>query len=263
MYNEAHQVVPTALAPSSASTSSPSETGTPPAATISGNASQDFVSSPFEGDFDYCRIGASEAAKSGDIWPGRPLIRPTVTFKNKKEDWKQECNKEYPNSSSHSPGLFTIQCACEHPKLIGVMIMDESESISTAISSLITRFSPLPHVVFYDNACNMAKSMSLRFQWMFHETALLCNRFHYGGHKCSSHFDPDAFRLADNIQKSGAEALNKQWKASRTHVRYLSPETIVTFLFLHMMFLNLRALLRDDGKSDDVSEKDFYAFELS
>lgn len=65
----------------------------------------------------------SEAANCGDLFPGRPLLHQRVVFKNSKtEGWREESAKEDRNSPSHSPGLFTVQCACEHPKLLGVSV---------------------------------------------------------------------------------------------------------------------------------------------
>lgn len=148
----------------------------------------------------------SEAAECGDLFPGRPLLRQRVFFKNsKKEGWREECAKDYRSSPFHSPGLLSAQCACEHPKLLGVSVMDESESISTAINSIAARFSPLPRIVYYDNACNLTKSVALRFRWMFSETTFVCDRFHYAGHKCPGLFDPDTHNRCDKIPKSGAE----------------------------------------------------------
>lgn len=104
-------------------------------------------------------VASSEAAIRGELFPGRPLIRPSIRFKNKKGEWREECAKDYRCSPTHSPGLFQVVCACEHPKLLGVTVMDRSESVSCAITNLFTRFHPLPKVVFYDNACNMTKSI--------------------------------------------------------------------------------------------------------
>lgn len=59
------------------------------------------------------------------------------------------------------------------------------------------------------------------------------------------------------MQTTGAEALNRAWKISRTHIRYLNAKNIVPFLYLRMLFLNLLAHMRDRGKVKDVNEKDY------
>lgn len=97
-------------------------------------------------------VANSEAALRGELFPGRALVRPRIRFKNQsgEETWK-ECSKDYRHHGIHTPGLFTLQCVCEKPKLNGVPVMEESESPSTALTNLITRFPNIPRVTFYDN----------------------------------------------------------------------------------------------------------------
>lgn len=134
--------------------------------------------------------------------------------------------------------------------------MDESESIATAITainSVSTRFSPLPSIVYYENAFNLVKSVALRFRWMFSDTTFVCDRLHYA-------FDPDTHPCCDNIPTSGAEAINKQWGTSRKHIRFLSADNIVPFLYVRMLFLNIRAHLRHKTKGVDVENQDVIQF---
>lgn len=144
-----------------------------------------------------CTLKGSEAAKSGEFYPGRPLVRKRVVFKSKAgEGWREECAKHHRYSHTHSPGLFTVQCACPHPKLLGVVVMDESESIYMAVKELFTRFDPPPRIVFYDNACNLALSVALRLSRIFEYCTFLCDRFHYTGYRCSGVFDPETQKIS-------------------------------------------------------------------
>lgn len=179
------------------------------------------------------------AAKTGEIITGRPLVRPRIGFKNAGADeWRDDFVKDYRFNPSQSPGLLTVVCSCEHSKLLGVSIMDEAESLSTAINALFTRFHLLSRIVFYENACNLAKSIGLRFRWMVQDTLFVSNRFHYTGHRCSSLFDPDVYERCDKVPTSGAESLNRQCKSSRTHIRCLSAENLAPFVSVRMFFLN-------------------------
>lgn len=108
--------------------------------------------------------------------------------------------------------------------------MDESESISTDINSIFTRFDPLSRIVYYNNACNIAHSTALRFPWMFDEALFVYDHFHYEGYKCSAEFDPDMHKMCDNMPTSGSEAINKQWRSSRKRIRFLSADNIVPFV---------------------------------
>lgn len=207
-------------------------------------------------------VSNSAAARSGELFPGRPLVRPRICFKNASsgEGWNTECSKSYRHRASHTPGLFAIMCVCNRPKILGVSVMAESESISTALSTLLTRFSILPDVTFYDNGCNFARSVRLRLPWVLNETTVLMDRFHYRSHRCCSLFDPDTFQFCDTLLTSGAEALNRRLAASRTHIRYLSGENLIPFLYVRTLFLNLRARLRQDSNKDDIEDSDIQLY---
>lgn len=147
-------------------------------------------------------ISKSEAGKTGDLFPRRGLVRPRITFAAARggSEKTDECSKDYRRAPSHSPGLFTVQCACQHPKLLRVTVMSANESLSTALTAVLSRFPKLPPLVFYDNACNIATSTNLRLAWVSEQTLFLCDRFHYRTHKCTSIFDPDVYRQCDTLR---------------------------------------------------------------
>ena len=100
----------------------------------------------------YCRYdllpfaeGTDLEYKTGLVYPGRGMHRPCISFKNMEFT---DCNKKYPVSKIHSPGLFTVQCICGHPKIIGFRVMTHAESISMAVSAVITHFKFPPRTVF-------------------------------------------------------------------------------------------------------------------
>ena len=114
----------------------------------------------------YCRYdlepigsGTEFEDKTGIVFIGRAMYRPCITFKNTE---LADCTKKYPVSKIHSPGIFTIQCVCAHPKIIGFRVMSHAESIFMAITSVITHFKYPPRTVFYDNACHFTSSQMLR-----------------------------------------------------------------------------------------------------
>ena len=210
-------------------------------------------------------MSRSVAARTGELFPGRPLVRPRVKFCNAlgTDEWSDECEKKYRHGASHSPGLFTLQCACSHPKLIGVSVMLRAESVATALNTLVSRFTTLPHVLFYDNACNLARSVGLRFPWISEKCTILCDRFHYRTHKCGPEFDPDSYTMCNSLLTSGAEALNRQWAASRNNIRYLSGDNLVPFLYARSVFINLRAHLRDRENVVDVEDENIIELALN
>ena len=105
-----------------------------------------------------------EASNTGQVFPGNLILRPYVSFglSFRKEN-VQSCRKRYRKSENYLLGIFTLQCECRHPKLIALSVMDECESVSTAMSVLLSRFKNLPQATYYDNGCNLAKSVLLRF----------------------------------------------------------------------------------------------------
>lgn len=57
-------------------------------------------------------VANSEPARTVELYPGRRLIRARMTFKNETGlEAHGVCQKDYRHSLSHSPGLFTVQCA--------------------------------------------------------------------------------------------------------------------------------------------------------
>lgn len=68
--------------------------------------------------------------KSLYVFPGRRRVRQDIEFD--KVD-RQECTENYFKGQSVTPAFLTVQCACSYPKLLGFVILKESESISAAI----------------------------------------------------------------------------------------------------------------------------------
>ncbi len=201
--------------------------------------------------------------KTGELFPGRPLCRPRIHFDNARshpDAQHDDCSKQYRNSQSHSPGLFTVQCVCSNPKLLGVSVMNSSESLSIATSTILSRFSALPRTIFYDNSCNLTKSLVLRFPWVLNESRIVCDRFHYKSHTCSSAYDPDSYPFLDWHQTSGAESLNSRWASSRSHIRFLNSDNLMPFLTSKAIFINLRAMMRQKQGITDTEDSNLVAF---
>lgn len=202
-----------------------------------------------------------EASRTGELFPGRPEVRPRVDFgRSSRFENKQTCRKNYKASSTFSPGLFTVQCVCSNPNLLGLSVMLECEGISTALSALLSRFKALPRVCYYDNAYNMAKSVVLRFPWVSDECIIVCDRFHYKGHICNSVWDPDSYASCRAQASSGAESINRLWSMSKTHLRFLDPQNLMPFLAIRAAFINVRSMIRQKNRTSDIKESAFRKF---
>jgi len=177
-----------------------------------------------------------------------------------REENARSCRKLYTKSETHSPGIFTVQCVCSHPKLIGISVMTECEGVSTALSTLLSRFRKLPRVCYYDNACNMSKSVILRCPWVNDKCTIVCDRFHYHGHTCNSVFDPSSYSSCADHATSGAEAMNHVWNFSKSHLRFLRADNMMPFLAARAVFVNIRAAIREFSGKADINAKQFRHF---
>lgn len=197
-----------------------------------------------------------EARMTGELFPGRNQVRPNLDFGNtSSSENSRSCHKIYITSKSYTPGIFTVQCVSRHPKLIGVSVMMKPEGTSTALSILLSRFRHLPRVCYYDNGCNMARSIVLRVPWVNNICRLLCDRFHYSGHTCNSICDPDSYLSSSNHATSGAESINQLWTFSKSHLRFLRPENLMPFLTARSIFLNVRSRVRENTGKTDINTK--------
>lgn len=205
-----------------------------------------------------------EALRTGEIFPGRVLIRPRLDFgRTKNAENDHECSKKYAASKRFTPGIFTVQCCCSYPKILGISVMDRCEGVSTALSVLLSRFKELPRVTYYDNACNMAKSIILRVPWLNDMTRIVCDRFHYSGHICNSVTDPGSYPSCDFHKTSNAEAVNHLWSHSKQFSRYLNAQNLMPFLYLRATFLNIRARYREVNATTDIEDVDIVNFSRS
>ena len=202
-----------------------------------------------------------EACRTGEIFPDRPEIRPRLDFfRSSRTENRRTCKKSYQASNTHALGLFTVQCVCKNPKLFGVSVMMECEGISTALSVLLSRFGRLPKNCYYDNACNMGRSIVLRVPWVNDEFNIVYDRFHYRGHLCNSVWDPDSYRSCSTHVSSGEESINRLWSLTKAHLQYVNPENLMPFSAIRCIFINVRSMLRERTRKQDISEDEFNRF---
>ncbi len=205
----------------------------------------------------------SDAKLTGELFPCHHEVRPRIDFgPSSRTENRKSCRKNYDSSDSHSPGIFTVLCTCRHPVLSGFSVMVQNEGTSTALSVLLNRFQALPRVTYYDNVCNMMRSVTLGTPWVAEKTTLVCDRFHYRHHKCNSVHEPDSYPSCRLHASSGAESVNNLFAFSRSHIRFLRESNLITFLAARSVFLNVRAkIMASKGKNGaDIDEIEFRLF---
>ncbi len=195
-----------------------------------------------------------EACETGELCPGSPFVRPNIDFgSTSNRENGRLCTKNYASAKSHTPGIFTVQCVCRHLKLLVVSVMTKTEGVSTALIVLLSRFEPLPKFAYYDNSCNMARSIVPRTLWINDECAVFWDRFHYAGHICNSIADPESYTECSLHATSGDESINQLWKFSKSHLHFLQPENLMLFLIARSVFLNVRCEVRRSTKKQDIT----------
>ena len=151
------------------------------------------------------------AEATGQLFPSNLIVRPFISFgPGSRKENSESCRQNLQASKSHSPGIFIVQCVCGCPKLISVSGVEECEVTSTALSILLFHFKRLPKVWYYDDSCNLVKSIVLHVPWINKDCIIVSGRFHYRGHNCSAVYDPDSYGITKKPSASGAESINQQ-----------------------------------------------------
>ena len=138
--------------------------------------------------------------------------------------------------------------------------MESTEGVSTAFSVLLSRFKHLPIIVYYDNACNASVSAAIRAPWIAEHTKFFVDRFHYKAHKCNSVHDSNCYPMCDKMHSSNAESLNRTWSTSKSHVRFLTPANLMSFVAIRAAFTNFKSFLRQFTGRHDVEDADLLKF---
>ena len=152
-------------------------------------------------------------------------------------------------------GIFTAKCVCSRTKLLDVSVLTKTEGVSTALSIHLLRFVNLPRVCYFDNCCNMARSIVLRVPLVNNICRLLSDRYHYTGHTCNSICDPESYLSSSERTTSRAESINQLCTFSKSHLRFLSPEKLIPSLTARFVFLNVRRCTREDTEKSDITAK--------
>jgi len=134
------------------------------------------------------------------------------------------CRHAYITSDGFMPGVENFLCPCV--LLVGFNFLDQAESPAHALATLVQRFPLLPHVVFFDAACQLARNAQRRLPWLLNTSRCHCfsDSLHNVGdqHKYSCVFDANKYpSLCRKHRLACAESrhsLNKAFKTQLTHL---------------------------------------------
>jgi len=92
--------------------------------------------------------GASSSTSATGVYtPGRDQCRAEPFDKGDKTSCGT-CEKGDNSSEKYSDGVLTLCCACTHPKILGIVVLDRKKSPQVLINALLTRFRRLPRYLF-------------------------------------------------------------------------------------------------------------------
>jgi hypothetical protein len=170
-----------------------------------------------------------DAAIIGELFTGRPLCRSGVELSEFDKD-DVCCAKQFASSKAHFHGLIIVVCVCRRPKVIGILVMPEADSVSMIASVLLKRLAILPDVFFYDAGCLLSNSLSLRFPSILSRTSFVLDSFQEEGHMCGPTYSARLGRQADGLCSSNTESLNAAFADSRDSIQYLGKHHFMPFL---------------------------------
>lgn len=147
---------------------------------------------------NYVHLGNKEISdssrdsyKSMYVFPGHVTHRPSIKTVGKV---KSECTNNYFNSRNNLTSFLSLQCPCDHPKIIGFTLLRQADSIAMGLSTIMGYLNIPPRTLWYDNACNLYDSGLLRTTFLLRSCYFIVDRFHYQGHTCGSHYNADRYK---------------------------------------------------------------------
>jgi hypothetical protein len=151
---------------------------------------------------------------------------------------RSACRKFYAKGGVAGPGFFMVHCL-EHGKLLGFHLMKYAESARTVHELLYTRWDVPPHLVIYDNGCNLSKFVLAREPQYYQDVIMVIDRLHKKGHTaCSEAFDSDAYPWLRSANTQLAEQFNARLVNKRAQLFFMSQ----TMFLIHIrMFCYLHA----------------------
>jgi len=134
--------------------------------------------------------------KTGVYTPGRDQCRAEPFEKGDKTPCGT-CEKGFNSSDKYSDGALTLCCACAHPKILGIVVLDRKESPQVLINALLSRFPRLPRYLVYDFACGVVRCAMSKLPWMLREMSVVSDRFHVCNHTCSHFYNANSYGELD------------------------------------------------------------------
>lgn len=197
-------------------------------------------------------IGQPEDFLKTGVWaPGLPKLRalPGFVGGSSAQTDAPSCQHEMGKQQSHTGGTFGGFCTCSHPKCLGVVVLDKSESQRMPIEFVVQRFATLPDIIVYDFACATQKTALVRLPLVAKKVALRVDRFHWRKNHtlCSKAMSPDAYVSMDGTNTSSSEERNAMSRRQQHHLRQMKQDAFIIFTVYQQALSNVIAMYRDES----------------
>lgn len=106
-------------------------------------------------------------------------------------------------------------------------------------------------VCYYENACNMSRSIVSLCPWINDEFVIVCDRFQYHGHTCNSICDPNSYSSSSK-HSAWVQRQLIICGLSKSYLKFLCPDYLITFLAAPAVYINVRASVREELKKSDI-----------
>jgi len=184
---------------------------------------------------------SDDAAITGSWFPGLLACRPAA-FAPAEEAELGTCAKNYEEAHKFfSPGTFTICCACEHPKMLGFVVMDKREGPPALLNALLSHFALLPLFVVYDFACGALRSAIGKLPFLIRFLVFISDLFHIVNHLCSDALHPRSYVPMDKANTVAHEQRNAPINLLRRTLRAVGQDEYMDVLKMKNVIYNIMA----------------------
>lgn len=186
---------------------------------------------------------------SGQWAPSFPPLRPIPDFLAKEgahEDMPA-CNHKLGQGNKFTGRAFVASCMCDHPKCIGVVVLDGSEGQRMPIEVVVQRMRTLPEVIVYDFACATLKTGLSRLPWVALLILFLVDRFHWVKNHtlCSKAMNPDSYESMDGVNTSASEQRNAAARRMQKFLRLMDQKNFILLTVYQQAIGNDVAMHKD------------------
>jgi len=204
-----------------------------------------------------------DVLRTGVFFPGRRQCRASA-FSSKEKPETGSCSKHYQAArKTFSPGAFIVCCTCDHPKVLGFVVLDKREGPPALLNAITTRFAVLPDYIIYDFGCGAVRSALAKMPWLLAKSTITSDEFHIVNHVCSILFDPRSFWRTAAANTVAHEQRNRAIKLLHHVLRATGQVEYTRVLSYHMLLQNIKAQARDASARRITEPFDFSSFYFS